>query len=75
MRLDTIIIMPPYAAAAAAAAAILDNAMGVVHFGQAREEADDGIRQTAAVGGYGTNLFLCGQLLPTKEGREKEREA
>ena len=42
MRLDTIIIMPPYAAAAAA---ILDNAMGVVHFGQAREEADDGSRR------------------------------
>ena len=43
MRLDTIIIMPPYAAAA-----ILDNAMGVVHFGQARErgeEADDGSRR------------------------------
>ena len=45
MRLDTIIIMPPYAASAAAAAAILDNAMGVVHFGQAREEADDGSRR------------------------------
>ena len=73
MRLDTIIIMPPYAAAAAAAAAILDNAMGVVHFRQAREEADDGIRQTAAVGGYGTNLFLCGQLLPTKGERKSER--
>ena len=47
MRLDTIIIMPPYAAAAA----ILDNAMGVVHFGQ-REEAGAGAgsgRQWAAM--------------------------
>ena len=42
--------MPPYAMAAAAAA-ILDNAMGVVHFGQ-REEAGAGAgsgRQWAAM--------------------------
>ena len=72
MRLDTIIIMPPYAAAA-----ILDNAMGVVHFGQARDGGRGGgggrRQQTAAVGGYGTNLFLCGQLLPTKGERKSER--
>ena len=42
MRLDTI-IMPPYAAAAA----ILDNAMGVVHFGQ-REEGGGRARPRAA---------------------------
>ena len=62
MRLDTI-IMPPYAAV------ILDNAMGVVHFGEWEGEEGGG-QQRRTVGGHGTNLFLCGQLLPMRgEGR------
>ena len=57
MRLDTIIIMPPYAAAAAAAAAILDNAMGVVHFGQAREGGEGRRRRTTPADGGSGRLW------------------
>ena len=71
MRLDTIIIMPPYAAAAAAAAAILDNAMGVVHFGQASEggEADDGSRRRQWAAMELTSFFAVNYY------RRREREA
>ena len=67
MRLDTIIIMPPYAAAA-----ILDNAMGVVHFGQAREggeeEADDGSRRRQWAAMELTSFFAVNYY------RRRERE-
>ena len=66
MRLDTI-IMPPYAAV------ILDNAMGVVHFGEWEEGAGGGGGQRQTVGGHGTNLFLCGQLLPMRGEGESVR--